>query len=69
MAPRIWSLSKSAAGYRPAPRPEVSCRACEYMFPRLAVGGCKFVRGVVRASDTCNEFSPTKPDRGPSSES
>ena len=55
---RVWGLSKQAAGYRPAPRPEVRCAECKYMLPRLAVGGCRFVRGVIHASDTCNEFSP-----------
>jgi hypothetical protein len=28
------------------------------MFPRLAFGGCRLVRGVIHASDTCNEFTP-----------
>ena len=39
----IWSLSKKAANYRPAPRPEVRCDACKFMFPRLGVGGCRLV--------------------------
>lgn len=57
---RIWGLSKEAAGYRPAPRPEVRCKVCAYMFPPLGVGGCRYVRGVIRASDTCNEFRPRR---------
>jgi hypothetical protein len=61
--PQVWGLSKEAAGYRPAPKPEVRCDACEFMFPRLAVGSCRFVRGIIRASDTCNEFSP-RSDKG-----
>ena len=56
--PRTWGLSKEAAGYGPAPRPEVRCDVCEFMFPRTSVGTCKYVRGFIRASDTCNEFAP-----------
>lgn len=55
---RSWSLSKQQAGYKPAPKPEVRCDVCEFMFPRLSVGSCKYVRGIVHASDTCNEFAP-----------
>ena len=57
---RTWGLTKEAAGYRPAPQPEVRCAVCEYMFPRLAVGCCKYVRGAIHASDTCNEFTPRR---------
>jgi hypothetical protein len=32
------------------------------MFPRLAIGGCRLVRGVIHASDTCNEFTPRTKD-------
>jgi hypothetical protein len=28
------------------------------MFPRLAIGGCRYVRGVTHAEDTCDEFKP-----------
>jgi hypothetical protein len=56
MAPKIWGLSKEAAGYRPAPKPEVSCKVCKWMFPRLSVGSCRYVRGVIEGSATCNEF-------------
>jgi hypothetical protein len=64
-----WSLSKQAAGYKPAPRPEVRCDACEFMFPRLARGSCKYVRGIIAADYTCNEFSArSKPTgNGPTS--
>jgi len=55
-----WSLSKQAAGYKPAPRPEVRCDVCEFMFPRLPMGSCKFVRGIIAADYTCNEFSARK---------
>ncbi len=56
MAPKTWSLTKEAARYRPAPKPEVSCRVCKWMFPRLDVGSCKYVRGLIKGSDTCDEF-------------
>jgi hypothetical protein len=58
MPAKIWGLSKRAANYRPAPRPEVRCDACKYMFPPLAIGTCKLVRGVIQASATCDEFTP-----------
>ena len=63
MPPGTWSLSKSDANYRPAPKPEVSCAACSWMFPRLTVGSCKYVRGIVQASATCDEFEPRHPAR------
>jgi hypothetical protein len=53
---KTWGLSKAAANYRPAPKPEVSCRECKFMFPRLSRGSCKYVRGVIAANATCNEF-------------
>ena len=56
--PRTWGLSKGQAGYKLAPKPEVRCDACEFMFPRTSIGTCKYVRGFVDASYTCNEFSP-----------
>ena len=55
---KIWGLSKKAAEYGPAPTNEVRCDHCTYLFPRLAVGGCRLVRGVIHASDTCKEFAP-----------
>jgi hypothetical protein len=55
---KTWGLSKKAANYRPAPKPEVSCRVCKFMFPRLPLGSCKYVRGVIAASATCDEFVP-----------
>jgi hypothetical protein len=54
----IWGLSKSQAQYSPAPTPDVRCDRCKYMFPRLAVGGCRLVRGVIHAADSCKEFQP-----------
>ncbi len=65
MAARIWGLSKRTANYRPAERPEVRCAVCHYMFPKLAVGGCRLVRGLIRASDTCDEFTPSRPASDP----
>jgi hypothetical protein len=56
--PPVWGLSKEKANYRDAPKPEVSCRVCMYMFPRLDLGSCKFVRGVIEGSKTCDEFAP-----------
>lgn len=62
--PRIWGLSKTAANYRQAPNEEVRCDACRFMFPKLAVGGCRYVRGVISASSTCDQFASTRPARG-----
>lgn len=56
--PTIQGLSKSDANYRKAERPEHSCAACKFMFPRRTIGGCRYVRGVIRAGDTCDEFTP-----------
>ena len=55
---RAWSLSKHEAGYKPAPSPQMQCRACKYMFPPLAKGTCHLVRGVIDGSYTCKEFRP-----------
>ncbi len=64
--PKVWELSKQQANYRPAPTPEVRCRACKFMFPPLALGGCRYVRGVIEGSATCDEFAPRRTqDRPP----
>jgi hypothetical protein len=63
--PMIWGLSKSAANYRPATRPELRCAECKFMFPRLAIGGCRYVRGVIHAGDLCDEFVPRRGQRLP----
>jgi hypothetical protein len=60
---RIWGLSKKEANYGPAPTPGVRCDQCKYMFPRLGVGGCRFVRGVIQGSGTCKEFRPRRTAR------
>jgi len=65
MGGQIWGLSKEAAGYRPAPKAEVRCDACRYMFPPLAVGGCRLVRGLIRGSATCDHFAPRGPTPRP----
>jgi len=44
--PRIWGLSKAAANYRQAPKQEVRCDVCRFMFPKLAVRGAYRARGV-----------------------
>jgi hypothetical protein len=64
--PGTWALSKKAANYRVAPKPEVRCDACAFMFPKLAFGSCKFVRGVIAASYTCDEFASARPAGGAS---
>ena len=63
----IWSLSKNDANCGPAPTPEARCDHCKYMFPPLAIGGCRLVRGVISGSASCKEFVPrhrvpTEPD-------
>lgn len=58
MTGEIWSLSKKQANYRPAPRKDVRCDACRYMFPPLALGGCRLVRGLIQGSATCDHFAP-----------
>lgn len=57
---RIWSLSKKDAQYGLAPAPDLRCDKCAFMFPPLALGGCRFVRGVIHGSDTCKEFAPRR---------
>ena len=56
--PTIQGLSKGSANYRKAENPRFNCRECAFMFPRLSVGGCRYVRGVIHAGDTCDEFKP-----------
>jgi hypothetical protein len=60
MARRVWGLSKKKANYRPAAEPGVRCDRCRYMFPPLALGGCRLVRGLIQASATCDEFTPRR---------
>jgi hypothetical protein len=58
--PSVWGLSKEQANYRDAPTPAVQCKVCKFMFPPLAIGSCRFVRGVIEGSKTCDEFTPRK---------
>ena len=58
--PSVWGLSKEQANYRDAPTPVVQCKVCKFMFPPLAIGSCRFVRGVIEGSKTCDEFTPRK---------
>jgi hypothetical protein len=60
MSAGIWSRSKSAANYRPAPTQHTRCDRCKYMFPPLAVGGCRIVRGLIQGSATCDDFTPRR---------
>ncbi len=30
------------------------------MFPRLSIGSCKYVRGMIEASATCDLFEPRR---------
>ncbi len=60
MSEGIWGLSKKATNYRTAPAPEFSCRACRFMFPPLALGGCRLVRGLIRGPATCDRFAPRR---------
>ena len=53
---RVWGLSKKGANYKTAPTPDVRCDSCTYMFPPLALGGCRLVRGLIQGSATCDEF-------------
>ena len=57
---RIWGLSKKDANYGAAPTPEVRCDRCKYMFPPIALGGCRLVRGVIRGSGSCTRFEPRR---------
>jgi hypothetical protein len=59
--PSVQGLSKSAANYRRADKAEFSCGECKFMFPRLVIGGCRYVRGVIHPGDTCDEFNPRRP--------
>lgn len=58
--PKVQGLSKSQANYRSAPNPSVRCGECRFMFPRFAVGVCRYVRGVIHPGDTCDEFTPRR---------
>ena len=46
--PSVQGLSKAQANYRRAENPKFRCGECKFMFPRLSIGGCRYVRGVKR---------------------
>jgi hypothetical protein len=56
--PTVQGSSKAQANYRPAERPTVRCAECRFMWPRASVGGCRYVRGLIRANDVCDLFAP-----------
>jgi hypothetical protein len=56
--PTVQGLSKAQAHYRPATNAEARCDTCRFMFPRLSIGGCRYVRGLIHARDVCDEFMP-----------
>jgi hypothetical protein len=58
MGEKVWEHSKEDVNYRPAPKPAVRCDACRFMFPRMALGSCKIVRGTIKGAYTCDEFLP-----------
>ncbi len=59
--PTIWGLSKRAANYGPASNERAQCRNCAFMFPPLALGSCRYVRGIIAGDHTCDEFKPRRP--------
>lgn len=58
---KIWGSSKHAANYRPAPADDIRCDRCKFMFPPMSLGGCRYVRGVIRGSATCDYFGARRP--------
>ena len=65
--PSVQGSSKEQANYRRASEPTIRCADCKYMWPRLSVGGCRYVRGVIRADDVCDLFEPRGRPRAGSS--
>jgi hypothetical protein len=58
--PVVQGTSKKQANYRPGERPEIRCGDCKYMWPKAAIGGCRYVRGIIRPDDVCDLFAPAK---------
>jgi hypothetical protein len=56
--PKVQGVSKAEANYRPATGPTVRCGECKFMWPRLSVGGCRYVRGLIHADAVCDLFAP-----------
>jgi len=61
--PSVQGSSKRSVNYRPAERPSVSCNDCRYMWPKTAIGGCRYVRGIIRPDAVCDLFAPA-PKKG-----
>jgi hypothetical protein len=55
---KVQGVSKSEANYRPAKNASARCGECKFMWPRLSIGGCRYVRGVIHAEDVCDLFAP-----------
>jgi hypothetical protein len=62
--PTVQGVSKKQANYRPAEKSGIRCGDCKYMWPKTAIGGCRYVRGVIRPGDVCDLFAPAKPKDG-----
>ena len=58
--PMVQGYSKTQAKYRPAEKPSIRCGECKFMWPRLAVGGCRYVRGPIKPDDVCDLFAPRR---------
>jgi hypothetical protein len=58
--PKVQGVSKAEANYRHATKPNIRCGDCKFMWPRLSVGGCRYVRGVIHADDVCDLFTPAQ---------
>ena len=58
--PIIQGLSKSQANYRRSTNPNFSCHECLFMLPNLAIGLCRYVRGLIHSEDTYDEFKPRR---------
>lgn len=63
--PNVQGLSKQQANYRKAENPKFSCGECAFMFPRLSIGGCRYVRGVIHREDVCDEFTSRSSKESP----
>jgi hypothetical protein len=62
--PKVQGVSKAEANYRVAKTPTARCRECKFMWPRLSIGGCRFVRGVIHADDVCDLFARARETSG-----
>lgn len=58
--PMVQGYSKAQANYRPAEKPSIRCADCKFMWPHASIGGCRYVRGVIKADDVCDLFAPRR---------